>query len=209
MASTTESKTIEPFLSAFSAFIKKRGVAREPGEPREGGSPEKPCVAGEPRVWAHVGQERGGARWAKCRNRRIAHVRRRRWGPRERVSEESNRRERHEAYDHVRHMSDASDRRGLTCEESEKGWRRTSRCDASLTWRTSLFWWLRGPDVSNFRPLVRHVSRLVSEHATYDCTRRVGVPPCPVPPRRGCATSAWSLYTYNIYVSPWHASHTS
>ena len=150
-----------------------------------------------------MGQERGGARWAKCRNRRIAHVRRHRWGPRERVSEKSNRRERHEAYDHVRHMSDASDRRGLTYEKSEKGRRRTSRCDASLTWRTSLFWWLRGPDVSNFRPLVRHVSRLGSEHATYARQPRVRARNTPSPSvfrlsrhARTCNGPIWRVVFY-------------
>jgi hypothetical protein len=73
---------------------------------------------------------------------------------------------RHEANDHVRHERQVSNRHELTCEKGEKCECRTCRFDASLMWRTSFFWWLHGPDVSNFRPYVSQVSRLASKLAT-------------------------------------------
>jgi hypothetical protein len=142
-----------------------REKARVAREPRGGGSREKAGVAREPRGGAHEGS-RGRSRCAKCRVRRIAHVSYGSWRARERVSEESNRHVRHEANDHVRHERQVSNRHELTCEKGEKCECRTCRFDASLMWRTSFFWWLHGPDVSNFRPYVSQVSRLASKLAT-------------------------------------------
>ena len=82
---------------------------------------------------------------------------------------------RHEATDHVRHERQVSNRHELTCEKGGNSECRTCRFDASLTWRTSFFRWLHGPDVSNFRPYVSQVSRLSSKHASCEDKTR-GIP---------------------------------